>query len=517
MISVPVKITLLDEVNCKIEGMSPQVQKIAMEKVKVFIPHARYQQSYRIGAWDGYIRYMKANGSTYTNLLDEIVPVFQTMNVPINLIDIRTSKGQRFEFDEIDENYFAHIKWPKGHRLAGQSVHLEEHQVEAINAALHKTNGVLELATGSGKSIISAVLCDKINKTLGRCVMIVPSTDLVIQTAAEMRSMGLEVGEVRAGVKEFDKKNVVATWQSIMHTEARSKGQTLAGKEVNKEVEWLNQYELQLLTKDLTCVICDECQILSGQEAFNQFVTLFKNVPVRWGLTGTVPKNRYENIKIKIAIGNIILRIGASRLQAAGFLAKSKIKVYRIEDDFETPVIELMDGAASAWQIEKAHLDKFEPRLQYIANQLIEISKNGNTIALVSSINTGKVINKYINEQNIDCEFLSGSDSANKRKKEYDKINNSNNKILIATKQIAAVGLNIPRLFNIVFVDLGTSYVKTIQAVGRGLRKSYDKDSVTIYDFSSTCRISKKHCAARVKMYKQEGHQVEIIDVPQPW
>lgn len=366
-------------------------------------------------------------------------------------------------------------------------------------------------------TIATAVLCDQVNKKYGRCVVVVPSTDLVIQTAAEMRSMGLEVGEVRAGMKEFDKKNVVATWQSIMHTEARSKGQTLAGKEVEKEVEWLNQHELQLLVQDLACVICDECQILAGQEAFNQFTDLFKNIPIRWGLTGTVPKDRYENIKLKIALGNIILRIGASRLQAAGFLAKSKIIVYRIEDDFQTPVVELTSGAASAWQIEKDHLATFEPRLRYIAQELIKIGQNGNTLALVSSISTGKLLSKMIKEEDVDCEFLSGSDSANKRKKEYDKINKSNNKILIATKQIAAVGLNIPRLFNIVFIDLGNSYVKTIQAVGRGLRKSYDKDAVTIYDFSSTTRISKKHCAARVKMFKNEGHEVQIIDVPKPW
>lgn len=515
--NLPVKITLLDEVNCRIESATPQVQKMAMEKVKVFIPHARYQQSYRIGAWDGYIRYMKANGCTYINLLDEILPVFQATNTPIILNDLRQSKGKRFTFDDIDENYFSHIKWPEGHRLAGQPVHLEEHQVEGINAALHKTNGVLELATSFGKTLAMSVLCDQVNKKYGRCVVVVPSTDLVIQTAAEMRSMGLEVGEVRAGMKEFDKKNVVATWQSIMHTEARSKGQTLAGKEIEKEVEWLNQHELQLLVQDLACVICDECQILAGQEAFNQFTDLFKNIPIRWGLTGTVPKDRYENIKLKIALGNIILRIGASRLQAAGFLAKSKIIVYRIEDDFQTPVIELTSGAASAWQIEKDHLATFEPRLRYIAQELIKIGQNGNTLALVSSISTGKLLSKMIKEEDVDCEFLSGSDSANKRKREYDKINKSNNKILIATKQIAAVGLNIPRLFNIVFIDLGNSYVKTIQAVGRGLRKSYDKDAVTIYDFSSTTRISKKHCAARVKMFKNEGHEVQIIDVPKPW
>ena len=85
--NLPVKITLLDEVNCRIESATPQVQKMAMEKVKVFIPHARYQQSYRIGAWDGYIRYMKANGCTYINLLDEILPVFQATNTPIILND----------------------------------------------------------------------------------------------------------------------------------------------------------------------------------------------------------------------------------------------------------------------------------------------------------------------------------------------------------------------------------------------------------------------------------------------
>jgi superfamily II DNA or RNA helicase len=67
---------------------------------------------------------------------------------------------------------------------------------------------------------------------------------------------------------------------------------------------------------------------------------------------------------------------------------------------------------------------------------------------------------------------------------------------------VAAVGINIPRIFNLVLLEPGKSFVRVIQSIGRGIRKADDKDHVMIWDITSTCKYAKRHLAARKKFYK---------------
>jgi superfamily II DNA or RNA helicase len=78
--------------------------------------------------------------------------------------------------------------------------------------------------------------------------------------------------------------------------------------------------------------------------------------------------------------------------------------------------------------------------------------------------------------------FVSGSTKAADRKEEYDEIATASNKIIIATYGVAAVGINIPRIFNLVMVEAGKSFTRVIQSIGRGIRKAEDKDHVEIWD-----------------------------------
>ena len=74
---------------------------------------------------------------------------------------------------------------------------------------------------------------------------------------------------------------------------------------------------------------------------------------------------------------------------------------------------------------------------------------------------------------------------------------------MVATFGVASTGITIPRIFNVVIIEPGKSFVRTIQSIGRGLRKAKDKDSVMIYDICGTNKYSSKHVLERLRYYKE--------------
>ena len=86
----------------------------------------------------------------------------------------------------------------------------------------------------------------------------------------------------------------------------------------------------------------------------------------------------------------------------------------------------------------------------------------------------------------------------------------STNKIIIATYGVAAVGINIPRIFNLVLIEPGKSFVRVIQSIGRGIRKAEDKDFVQIWDVTSTCKFSKRHLTKRKQFYKEANYPFTV-------
>jgi len=105
-----------------------------------------------------------------------------------------------------------------------------------------------------------------------------------------------------------------------------------------------------------------------------------------------------------------------------------------------------------------------------------------------------------------DVVFVSGATKAVDRKEEYDEIATSTNKIIIATYGVAAVGINIPRIFNLVMVESGKSFTRVIQSIGRGIRKAEDKDHVEIWDITSNCKFARRHLTKRKAFYKEANY-----------
>jgi superfamily II DNA or RNA helicase len=102
--------------------------------------------------------------------------------------------------------------------------------------------------------------------------------------------------------------------------------------------------------------------------------------------------------------------------------------------------------------------------------------------------------------------FVSGATKARDRQDEYDEVATSTDKIIVATYGVAAVGINIPRIFNLVMIEPGKSFTRVIQSIGRGIRKAQDKDHVQIWDITSTCKFSKRHLTKRKTFYNEANY-----------
>ena len=145
------KIIVKDEVNVKIEGLELAERKALMKMFEYEVPGARYLPAVRLGRWNGKVSYFSLAGSTYINLLEEILPVLDRAGYDIELNDTR-DYTTTFEFAEVSEDTFKHKTWPKGHPIEGQPVVLRDYQINIVNNFLKNPQSLQEIATGAGKT-----------------------------------------------------------------------------------------------------------------------------------------------------------------------------------------------------------------------------------------------------------------------------------------------------------------------------------------------------------------------------
>lgn len=476
------KLIIKDEVNIKFEGLSLEARRKISNKFKFDVPWARYQPSYRLGRWDGTVAFFGIGGSGYINQLDEIIPILEEMDYNIEVEDHRSHPV--VQFDQIDENYWSHITWPTGHPVAGQPIVLRDYQVEAINNFLKQPTAIQELATGAGKTIITATLCNVCEK-YGRTLTIVPNKGLVEQTEEDFINCKLDVGVYYGDRKELNRTHTICTWQSLNILDKKS-----------HDSETLTLAEF---LEGINTVIVDEVHQAKADVLKKLLTINLANAPIRWGLTGTIPKEKFEFEALRCSLGEVINRIQAHELQAQGVLSNCHVNILQTTD------IKEFKNYAN----ETTYLVTDADRMHWLGKKIKEIAATGNTLVLVNRIESGKILLDEVP----DSVFISGEVKSKNRKEEYDEVKVSNNKIIVATYGVAAVGINIPRIFNLVLLEPGKSFVRVIQSIGRGIRKAEDKDFVQIWDITSTCKYAKRHLTERKRFYKEAKYPFSVTKV----
>lgn len=325
-----------------------------------------------------------------------------------------------------------------------------------------------------------------------RSIIIVPDKGLTKQTFEEYEFFGLDVGEYSGTLKDLNHQHIVSTWQALQHN--------------------------PIVVRDFDVIIVDECHGARGvviSELLNKHGV---NIPFRFGVTGTLPKEPAEQMAIKIALGDVLCEIPAHQLIDEGFLAKLHIDIMQLSvnlkdvyeeycDDYDRSMstekkltyIQFKNAYFPDWPAEKQFFQSEKERLQWMADYIALKGTHGNVFCLTVGVAFGKRLAKLIPN----AIFLYGKDPVEERKEVYELFKTNDNMIVIANAKIASTGLNIKRIFNLVLVDIGKSFITTIQGIGRGLRKATDKDSVHITDICCDLYHSKRHLRDRINYYKE--------------
>lgn len=497
----PCTLRILDEVNCVFVGLHPDHLGYLSEEYAVFAASYYFNPKFKIGKWDGKIRYFYKTGMTFVNLLDDIIPRVIKLGYKLKVEDLRTI--DRVRPPDINENFFAGVIDPN----TDKPWVMRDYQIELVNTMLEAGNGVAIAGTGAGKTSMCAALALAYERAADfRSLIIVPDKNLTDQTRAQYAFFGLDVGEYSGTNKDINHMHVVSTWQSLQ-----------------------NRPEL---VQEFQMIIVDEAHGLKGKvltELLNEYGKL---IPYRFGVTGTLPKEPSDKMSVIIAVGSVKYTIPVHKLQEDGHLAQLQIDIlqteidlrhqyqmYLDEKDFGDTLgkprtyIQFCDSYLPDWPAEKRFLQHDETRLQWIANY-IEKKKDeklGNTLILVDGISFGKKLAGMIDG----AIFLQGSVKMKDRKKVYESFKTEDNLVIIATIQIASTGLDIPRIFNMVCIDVGKSFVRIIQSIGRSLRKAHDKDRAHFTDICANLKYSKRHIRERMKFYKEARypHTKKVVDL----
>lgn len=457
-----------DEVSCRFNGLEDTDLRYLYKLYAIEVEGARFSPAVRFGKWDGKKNFFREDARTYTKLLDQMIPQIVARGYDIQLkADRRRAMAQVSERAHV--GMYSHLTG-----YGGLPLEVRQYQCDAVNALIHAGSGWVIAATGAGKSVMTAMLSDIIGRHIhGKTMTIVPSVDLIVQTVAAFQMCGLDVGRYDGQVKDTAHKHIISSWQALQ-----------------------NHGEL---LQECDMVIVDEGHKVKAAVIRDLINGHGKHIAYRFGVTGTLPKPVCDQYELRCSVGEVHYEISARWLIDNGYLADLDIELIQTQESAE----EFPDYAS-----EKEYLARTEPRIERIARE-IEVCRDmyGNTLVLVTSIKFGKMLAKQIPGS----VFMYGQTDNATRQNEYADFDGTDGKIVICNNAIAATGISIDRIFCLVLVDSGKSFINAIQSVGRGLRRAKDKRMVYVKDVSSNLKWSAKHRRERVKWFTEATYPVGAI------
>jgi superfamily II DNA or RNA helicase len=429
------------------------------------VPNAFYSSAYKKG-WNGKKSFISNNGKFKTGLLHSILS---------NLAKINVYPDLNYCYEVND------IQIPS--KIELQNFNLRDYQVDLLRKALTNKRGIVFAPTSAGKTAIIAYL---LQQFLDRSsLMLFNRTQLLVQTYEFLtKTIKLDNIGLAFGNGFIPAKHMLCTVQSLE-------------KVLGTPAEY----------PDLLLV--DEVHEFCTGKFTSKVITAFPTADYRFGFTGTLPEDDIKRHTLFGAFGPTLSSVTTQDLITSGFVAKPNIKILNIDysnlnlQDLPLSSIESLD-----YQTLYSSAIVFNKYRNGLISKIVSTINHPNPkiVILTQSLEHAKILEELIpNSKKIE-----GSDSLEYRHKVIKWFKKENKTVLIGTN-ILQTGIDIKEITHFIVARALKSFVPTIQALGRALRKDKD-DEVWVYDFYDRDKgILEKQSRSRIKAYKKEGHKVEII------
>ena len=456
-------------------------QAIAQELSDYFtfeVPGAKVMPTVRNRMWDGKIRlFSKQTGQIYVGLLPYIKQFCQNNNIQPEGYTEELPLPLEYEHAK---GFVESLKMP---------FELYDYQFDSFHKALQYKRKLFVSPTASGKSAIIYAIVRYLQLSSINVLILVPTTSLVEQMASDFISYGWDdshIHKIYSGHDKVSNKPItISTWQSIY-------------KENKK---YFNKYQ---------CVIGDEAHLFKAK-SLTGIMTKLEDCPYRFGFTGTLDGTQTHRLVLEGLFGEVEQVTTTKALMDSDTIAKLAIDCIVLKHD---------QNISKLWKdynyIEEInYLVQNKKRNQFIYN-LCKTLK-GNTLVLYQLVEKhGEVLNEMMQDLDKEVHFVHGGIGTDEREQIRALAEKKNNILILASYGVFSTGINIRNLHNVVFASPYKSRIKVLQSIGRGLRKSEQKDAVKLYDIADDLTHKNRknftllHFQERINIYNEEEFNYKV-------
>jgi superfamily II DNA or RNA helicase len=456
------------------------------------VPGASFMPSFRNRHWDGKIRlYNMQTMELYVGLLPYLLEFAEQLEykVVLEMDDI----GESMPMEEVKE-FTQRLKLHGN----GKPIQARDYQENAIYDAINRGRSLLLSPTASGKSLIIYSLA-RYHHALGRKqLIVVPTTSLVEQMYGDFADYSTHNGfsvekychRIYGGKEKTNQADVIiSTWQSIY----------------KYPKSWFEEFDV---------VYGDEAHLFKAK-SLQTLMDKCVNARFRIGTTGTLDGTKTHRLVLEGVFGKVYKVTDTKTLMDKKELAELKIVCMLIEyADNERKLVSKM-----TYPEEMDFLVSHVGRNDIITK--LTVAQKGNTLLLYQFVEKhGAVLNEMIKKMTKrPVYFVFGGTETTQREEIRKLTEQSTDTIIIASYGTFSTGINIRSLNNIVFASPSKSRIRNLQSIGRGLRKSEQKDKCNLFDVGDDLSWKDKknytlnQLLERVKMYNEESFDYKIVKV----
>jgi len=441
-----------------------------------------FTPAYKNG-WSGITYLLDAKGYFLLGLLSKVKNFLLDNNIGFSVTDKRKPILMVDGLDLSD-------------KLKEQKMFPRNYQLSIIDAALANNKGIVRACTGSGKTLCTAIITAKINKPT---IIYVIGLDLLEQFHSLFSSLFNEpIGFIGNGVCEIHRINIASIWTVSSALKIKSKVfQDDEDGEKEKSPSELQSINIINMLKATKTHIFDESHVITTDTIKQIFSKI--NPEHIYGFSGTPFRDDNTDLLINGILGEQIIDVPASDLIRDGYLAQPIIKFVRVPKAF------ISTGTASYQTVYKEYVAENIIRNNLIVQNTNDLlTKNYQVLVLFKHLQHGKNLCELFDNSNIKYEYLSGKDPLDKRLEVKENLLSGKSNLVLASS-IFDIGIDISSLSALVLGGGGKSSIRTLQRVGRVIRKYPGKKNAAIVDFYDDVKYLKGHSKKRHKIYKLEN------------
>lgn len=370
---------------------------------------------------------------------------------------------------------------------------LRPDQLAAVNAIAKKGRGLLDIGTAGGKGDLAVGL---VRLLPCRWLLLVNASSLAVQAAERFnrknREHGVslpEAGLITDGVWTAGERLTCATYQSLAAGLRRQDPRARA------------------VLFSAGGLIIDEVHFVGSPSAY--YVAMHTpRAYFRVGASATpLDRSDNRNVLVVAATGPVVYRVPASELMAMGVVSRPTVKMTVVrhppeeEDQQKRPWLE---SYAERVVVSKERNLKVLERVMQSAKP---------ALVCVTALRHGVALRRALTARGLRTDFVWGKRRPLDRADVYRRLDAGELDVVVGNV-VVNQGIDIPNLRSVIVAAAGRSTIATLQRLGRGMRKTSEKDVFTVYDFDDRgTRWLERQTVRRIAAYQREGFEVSYEEV----